>query len=214
MPPDCGSLSRLSRANQHKGGRERRSAIRILLAVVFVFEILWIGLVTLNVSAHFGYCGFIYAGVTFFLYGVWLFIKLQRMKKGLALIAADLLVLAVPVLISPFIMFRDFMPAEEYSKLIECEARMRVMGNALDLYSSDSNGKYPKSLDALIPRYLQRKDRTECPVSRLPYSYQVSEDCESCTLCCRGSVHKALVGGEDFPRFTSFSGIETRESPR
>ncbi|MGV8118129.1 MAG: hypothetical protein AB2L14_00045 [Candidatus Xenobiia bacterium LiM19] len=191
-----------------------RAAIRIFISVVFVFEILWIGLVTLNVSAHFGYYGFIYVGVTFLLYGVWLFIKLQQMKKGLALIAMDLLVLAFPVLVSPFIMFRDFVPAEDCSKLIECEARMRMMGNALDLYSSDFNGQFPKSLDALSPKYLQQKDRTECPVSRYPYCYEVSEDQENCTLTCRGNAHKGLVGGENFPRFTSFAGLETRESPK
>lgn len=169
---------------------------------------------TLNVSAHFGYYGFIYVGAAFLLYGVWLFIKLQQMKKGLALIAMDLLVLAVPVLVSPFIMFRDFVPAEDCSKLIECEARMRIMGNALDLYSSDFNGQFPKSLDVLSPKYLQQKDRTECPVSRFSYCYEVSEDRENCTLTCRGNAHKGLVGGENFPRFTSFAGFETRESPK
>ncbi len=180
--------------------------------MVFVCEILWIGLTTLNVSAHFGYYAFIYIGLTILLYGIWLFFKLQRMKKGLALIALDLAVLAIPVLFSPFFMFRDFVPARDCSKLIECEARMRVVGNALDLYSSRYDGQYPKSLESLFPEFLQSKERTECPVSRVSYYYEVSGDSENCTLTCKGNAHHGLVGGENFPRFTSFSGLETREA--
>jgi len=170
--------------------------------------------VTLNVSAHFGYFGFVYVGLAVLMYGIWFFIKLQKMKKDLSLIAMDIAVLAIPVLISPFIMFRDFRPARDCSRLIECEARMRVIGNALDLYRSDCNEQYPKSVDTLYTKYLQHKDRAVCPVSRLPYSYEVSKDWESCTLICRGNAHRGLVGGKDFPRFTSFSGFETRESPK
>ncbi|MHB2018733.1 MAG: hypothetical protein ACYCW6_17430, partial [Candidatus Xenobia bacterium] len=45
--------------------------------------------------------------------------------------------------------------AREKSELADCEANEKTIGNALEMYSVDHGGRYPRRLGALVPNYLK-----------------------------------------------------------
>jgi hypothetical protein len=59
----------------------------------------------------------------------------------------------------------------------QCQENMKEIHAAIDRYRQRNNGKYPKDLNELVPRYLSVAGKLKCPsdTSTKPVSYQYSE---------------------------------------
>ncbi len=87
----------------------------------------------------------------------------------------------------------------------ECEKNLKNLATALEMYSVDWHGKYPKSLTPLTPDYLHKIPN--CPLTgndSYSASYQVTNSPGSWSLNCSGS-HE---GGR--PAYDSLNGLSNK----
>ncbi len=59
-------------------------------------------------------------------------------------------------------------------QIAQCQQNMHEIYAAIDRYRQRNNGKYPKNLNELVPRYLAEAGKLKCPAdtSGKPVSYQ------------------------------------------
>lgn len=115
--------------------------------------------------------------------------------------AASLLAIAGP----------NFVKARSQGMLTACKSNEKNIATALEMYSSDNAGHYPKDLKPLISgQYL--KYIPTCPAaSKDTYSetYQVTAQPANFSFFCSGHNHGALLP-ENFPQYFSTSGLVDR----
>lgn len=110
-----------------------------------------------------------------------------------------------------------FMRSRARGQAVSCKHTMMNIGVALDMYSTDNNGRYPTALRALVPQYLKQ----------LPVCASSGEDSYSpgytsffrggpglgestFTVVCRGWNHSSADYGANFPQYTSSNGLRLR----
>ena len=98
-----------------------------------------------------------------------------------------------------------------------CKSNLKNIGTALEMYSTDRGGKYPKTLQQLVPNYL--KTMPECRSSEKPYRYLTGKNVAYNTeyedyyfLMCEGDNHDAYAMKPNYPQYDGIHGlIEVRE---
>lgn len=96
-------------------------------------------------------------------------------------------------------------------QLTSCQSNLKNTATALEMYSTDSVGRYPRDLGPLTPNYL--KIIPNCPsAQRDTYSesYRVAADPDAFTLYCSGANHSAANTPVNFPQYSSFQGLVER----
>ena len=106
-----------------------------------------------------------------------------------------------------------------------CQSNLKNLGTALEMYSTDNEGLYPESLSQLTPRYL--KEIPRCfpgkhskkairiykrlrKVNLGDYRYKRSHNMANYTIYCNSENHSQLGIKDDYPRYTSASGLTAR----
>lgn len=98
--------------------------------------------------------------------------------------------------------------------IARCESNLKNLGTALEMYSTDNNGRFPQRLAALTPLYL--KAIPTCPdAGRDTYSasYQVAASPDAYTLYCRGNNHAREGMAPNSPQYTSTVGLISPRAP-
>ena len=91
-----------------------------------------------------------------------------------------------------------------------CKSNIKNLATALEMWSSDHGGQYPKRLDLLVPTYLQAIP--QCPAaSQDTYSinYQRQSQPDTFALCCTGPNHPEL-GAPNYPAYSAEFGLLDR----
>lgn len=101
-------------------------------------------------------------------------------------------------------MKKQFKRAKEMSILAACESNLKNIATALEMYSTDNKGYYPKQLQEVVPNYL--KELPSCPTTKAEYSYTLNADTNKYEIVCTGK-HEGLPVG--YPRYTSDKGLLT-----
>ncbi len=89
-----------------------------------------------------------------------------------------------------------------------CKSNLKNIATALEMWSTDNAGRYPKKMSSLTPNYLKT-----IPLCPRAYSdtYSASYKCKAnpdfYRLSCQGEHHKAGGLPKDFPQYTSEVGI-------
>jgi hypothetical protein len=102
--------------------------------------------------------------------------------------------------------------------LTACKSNLKNLGTALEMYSTDWDGKYPSTLDSVLPIYL--KTLPECPAAAtMSYvaefgptasgNHQHFEDYY--ILHCSGHHHKAVSLEENYPKYNGVEGLIERQ---
>lgn len=87
-----------------------------------------------------------------------------------------------------------------------CEANLRNIFTACEMYNVDHNGIYPSKLEDLIPEYL--KNLPKCPsAEKMTYVYNL-KNAKDYTIYCSGENHKDIIGDNEGPRFNYENGLE------
>lgn len=85
-----------------------------------------------------------------------------------------------------------------------CEA-LQDMGAAVELYA-EGHSAYPKSLNELIPAYMD--ELPTCPGQTAGQGWKYEVNAEFFTIYCQGHNHPGLGGTpENYPCFTAESGV-------
>ena len=106
-------------------------------------------------------------------------------------------------------------------QLRTCEANLKNIGAALEMYSKDSADSYPPNSDEelagyLIPTYLPKMPT--CPESGLGYSFQFGHDAPDnetgnkdwYMVFCQGAHHTVEDCPPDYPRYSADRGLTLR----
>lgn len=75
-------------------------------------------------------------------------------------------------------------------KLTRCTSNLRVIGTALEMYSTDWSGRYPLEQALLTPNYL--KAIPTCPTGQ-PYLYLSQSVPDSYTIGCSEPTHPQVL---------------------
>ena len=97
------------------------------------------------------------------------------------------------------------------SKVDKCVSNLKNIQTALEMYTTDHQGKYPKSLDEIAPAYI--REIPQCPAAEKDTyspSYSLKEEggMQSYKLYCKGHYHKDAGLKEDYPRYEYGVGIK------
>jgi serine/threonine protein kinase len=115
-----------------------------------------------------------------------------------------LVIVALIVLVSS-ILVPNFLRARPQGSLTPCKSNLKNMGTAMEMYSSDNQGRYPLSLSQITPNYL--KTLPTCDGARkVNYAYVRREKPDNYTIYCIGNYHKGMIAG-GFPQYDAVQGL-------
>ncbi|MDQ7826353.1 MAG: serine/threonine-protein kinase [Candidatus Eremiobacteraeota bacterium] len=93
-------------------------------------------------------------------------------------------------------------------RLTQCKVNLKNIGTALELYSTHNQGRYPSSLEKVVPSYLE--SIPTCPEARKStYSYMVTVIPDSYTVYCDGEYHTGVMGPSkaNYPQYDAVQGL-------
>jgi hypothetical protein len=117
------------------------------------------------------------------------------------------------------VLIPNFVRARAQGQATSCKSNLKVIGTALEMYSTDYSGRYPDKLDLLIPNYLRYIP--ECPAAGADtYSehFQTGPDAPGNSagyqdyyhVECHGHFHKSAGIPENYPQYNGIEGLLTR----
>lgn len=120
------------------------------------------------------------------------------------------------VLLLAAILVPNFIRARARGSLTACKSNLKNIGTALEMYSTDNHGLYPKSMSALTPNYL--KTFPECPNAGMTYRaefgpnapYNTDRHDDYYYVECHGENHKSVSVTGDFPSYNGIQGLIER----
>ena len=97
--------------------------------------------------------------------------------------------------------------------LTACKSNCKNIGSALEMYSTDHEGKYPPKLSKLVPNYL--KVIPEClDAGRVTYKLRTVDPkgvyVNYYEFCCEGSNHEYYGIYGDYPYYDAVGGLIER----
>ncbi len=137
------------------------------------------------------------AGCLWILLGlVYLFIKANGCEKVIILgIVGILTAIIIP----------NFIRAPRQGRLTGCKSNLKNMGTAMEMYSTDNRGLYPRALSAITPEYL--KVLPTCPsAEKMTYEYCTSRKNDAYTIYCKGNYHTGY-GAANYPQYDYTQGL-------
>ena len=90
-----------------------------------------------------------------------------------------------------------------------CPGSLKNIATALEMYSTDNEGHYPRSLAQLTPKYL--KMIPTCPSATSDTynaSWETARGPDAYTIFCNGNFHRATgILHPNYPQYSSFTGL-------
>lgn len=93
----------------------------------------------------------------------------------------------------------------------DCLSQLRSLAKAVNFYAADHQGKYPQSLNGLVPQYMEKLPK--CPTGS-SYGYEVNLSLDDFTIFCSGDKHLNVGVPSGFPQYTSNTGLTPRPNYR
>jgi hypothetical protein len=112
------------------------------------------------------------------------------------------------------ILIPPFMSPNHYDQLTACHSHLKNIATACEMYSTDNQGRYPRTLSALTPAYL--KTIPTCPAAgqdtysgsfRSVYQPDVPTCVDNYTVICQGSNHENVGEIKNYPQYTCENGL-------
>lgn len=125
--------------------------------------------------------------------------------------------ITAPALVGAAILVPNFVRARAQGQLTACKSNLKNIGTGCEMWATDYNGEYPKTLDQLAPDYLLRLPI--CPAAGeqtyvQSYSSQPAKPGEPWSgtykVYCSGEHHSELGVPANFPQYNSVSGLMER----
>lgn len=130
----------------------------------------------------------------------------------------DLLILLSVGLVLAATLVPNFVRARARGQLTACKSNLKNISTALEMYSTDFSGKYPASLDLVVPNYL--KTLPICPSggektyrayfgSTIPHNPQRYQDYYY--IECYGENHTTVSVDGNYPAYDGIKGLLERD---
>ncbi|MDQ7825763.1 MAG: ankyrin repeat domain-containing protein [Candidatus Eremiobacteraeota bacterium] len=102
----------------------------------------------------------------------------------------------------------QFSAMREMGQATGCKSNLKNIGTALEMYSTDNEGRYPRSIKEVTPNYLRQLPT--CPAAKKDtYSstYRVKTKPDEYLLFCKGEYHRKAGSKKDHPQYSSKEGL-------
>lgn len=109
------------------------------------------------------------------------------------------------------VMLPNLLRGRTQGQYTACQANMKNIGTALEMYFTDHTGHYPNSIGELTPEYLRMIP--QCPsAGEDTYSktYKSTKDPDYFEFHCSGHHHDAVGVGSNYPQYNSRRGLTPR----
>lgn len=98
----------------------------------------------------------------------------------------------------------EYLKLRKMYLLRKCRGALESIGLALEAYSRDNDGKYPRSLQWLIPKYIKRIPENPAAMEdTFTQGYECSENQDVFTVYSKGDYYKDVGVPENFPQYSS-----------
>ncbi|MGV8122185.1 MAG: protein kinase [Candidatus Xenobiia bacterium LiM19] len=106
------------------------------------------------------------------------------------------------------ILVPNFLRARASGVLTGCKSHLKNIGTAMEMYSSDNKGRYPRSLAAITPNYL--RTLPTCPdAGRMSFRYVFTTEPDIYTVWCHGANHTPKTS-INMPEYDSIEGLREK----
>lgn len=102
----------------------------------------------------------------------------------------------------------NFLRARASGVLTGCKSNLKNIGTAMEMYSSDNKGRYPRNLAAITPNYL-RTIPTCSSSGTISYRYVSTTAPDIYTVWCHGDYHTPM-SRINMPEYDSIEGLRER----
>lgn len=142
----------------------------------------------------------------------------KRRKKGSGCSLLTMLAFTAMAAVLAAILVPNWMRARARGSLTACKSNLKNIGTALEMYSTHFAGKYPASLQQVVPNYLE--SLPECPSAgkmtyqatfgrQAPFNPDQYEDYYY--VECHGSNHTKVSVTGDYPAYNGIQGLIERQ---
>lgn len=142
----------------------------------------------------------------------------DKSKRGSFLVisrAGMLVVLGVLALLG-YLIVPGCLRQRQGSHLTFCKSHLKEIGTAMEMYSTDNSGHYPRSLQQLVPKYI--KELPECEAAgKMSYTLMTGQTAYNSPgfddyylLQCQGSFHTDCSIPKNYPQYDGISGLLER----
>lgn len=130
--------------------------------------------------------------------------QVRRLPGPGAAVALSLVAACFFVLIWPYFIRHG------HGQLTGCKSNLKNIGTALEMYSTDYAGRYPRRASQLTPRYL--KTIPTCPATGdVTYFIRTASDPDLYTVVCAGQNHfRQGIQAHNYPQYTAVTGLIER----
>jgi prepilin-type N-terminal cleavage/methylation domain-containing protein len=128
----------------------------------------------------------------------------MRRRKGFTLI--ELMIVIAIIAILAAILVPNFLRARAQGQLTACKSNLKNIGTALEMYSTDSYGRYPTSIDMITPNYVKVIPTcASAGTNSYVYTFTSVPDCY--TTICTGAFHTTITNYSNYPQYDSIQGL-------
>ena len=131
-------------------------------------------------------------------------------KKGFTLI--ELMIVIAIIAILAAILVPNFLKARAQGMITACEANVKNIGTACEMYATDNSSRYPTAKADLSTQNYLRAIPT-CPSSGAAdsYGYSASSIPDMYTVFCSGSnAHTTVGSSTGYPQYNPVTGLKVR----
>jgi competence protein ComGC len=141
----------------------------------------------------------------------------QAKKKRKWYKRADVILVVSFITILVLILEPNFRRARGGGHLTNCKSNLKNIGSAFEMYSTDWSGKYPETMELLIPNYLKTipecqgaGDVTYTMKTGLNVAYNTPGYEDYYFLQCEGSNHTVVSVPKNYPQYDGIQGLIER----
>jgi prepilin-type N-terminal cleavage/methylation domain-containing protein len=136
--------------------------------------------------------------------------RLVRRKKSGGFTLIELMIVIAIIAILAAILVPNFIRARAQGQFTACKSNLKNIATALEMYSTDAQGRYPTTLSKLSDeqRYL-RTIPTCASAGSDTYTgaYEAKSNPDRYTVYCEGDNHAAVDAGANYPQYNSVAGL-------
>ncbi|MBM3463764.1 MAG: prepilin-type N-terminal cleavage/methylation domain-containing protein [Armatimonadetes bacterium] len=134
--------------------------------------------------------------------------RFTRKRKGFTLI--ELMIVIAIIAILAAILVPNFIRARAQGQVTACKSNLKNIGTALEMYSTDSSGRFPSQLTSLTTGGNYLKSIPTCPsVGSDTYTggFASHSNPDAYTVVCNGTNHAGVGLAAGYPQYTSIQGL-------
>ncbi len=136
--------------------------------------------------------------------------RLVRRKKSGGFTLIELMIVIAIIAILAAILVPNFIRARAQGQFTACKSNLKNIATALEMYSTDAQGRYPTALTKLSDDQKYLRTIPTCASSGTDtYTTDFSSDSnpDRYTVFCAGDNHSAVDAGAGYPQYNSIAGL-------